>query len=110
MGASSEPRHPILDLAQADLEFVYRFVLASGSLKDLARTYGVSYPTIRSRLDRLIERVQEAARGRPPDPMGDLLGRLAEQGEVSLGAAQAIRELHSRLLDRTNLDGKERPS
>jgi hypothetical protein len=41
-----------------DLAFLKRFVLASGSQKDLARTYGVSYPTIRLRLTRLIEKVR----------------------------------------------------
>lgn len=34
-----------------------RFILASGTLKDLAAQYRVSYPTIRLRLDRLIAKV-----------------------------------------------------
>jgi len=45
-------------LSDEDLSFIKRFVLASGSLKELARSYGVSYPTIRLRLDRLIEKVR----------------------------------------------------
>ena len=32
---------------------------ASGSLKDLASEYGVSYPTIRNRVDTVIERVRQ---------------------------------------------------
>ena len=40
-----------------DLAFLRRFVLASGSLKDLAQAYGVSYPTVRLRLDRLIQKI-----------------------------------------------------
>jgi hypothetical protein len=35
-----------------------RFLLASGTLKDLAKQYGISYPTVRLRLDRLIQKVQ----------------------------------------------------
>lgn len=35
--------------------FIEMFVLASGSLKEIARQTGVSYPTVRSRLDRIIE-------------------------------------------------------
>jgi hypothetical protein len=35
------------------------FVLASGRLKDLVKLLGLSYPTVRSRLDRLIERLKE---------------------------------------------------
>lgn len=45
-------------LSDDDLSFLKRFVLASGSLKDLAAAYGVTYPTIRLRLDRLIEKVR----------------------------------------------------
>ncbi len=45
-------------LTDEDLMFLKRFVLASGSLKQLATVYGISYPTIRLRLDRLIERVK----------------------------------------------------
>ena len=46
------------DLSDEDLAFVKRFVLASGSLKELASIYGISYPTVRLRLDRLIEKVK----------------------------------------------------
>ncbi len=41
-----------------DLAFIKRFILASGSLKELARIYGISYPTVRLRLDRLIEKIK----------------------------------------------------
>ena len=40
------------------MAFLKRFVLAGGSLKDLATVYGVSYPTVRLRLDRLIAKIQ----------------------------------------------------
>jgi len=45
-------------LEDEDLAFIKRFVLFSGSLKDLADAYNVSYPTLRLRLDRLIEKVK----------------------------------------------------
>ena len=45
-------------LDDEDLAFLKRFVLASGSLKDLAAVYGISYPTVRLRLDRLIQKVK----------------------------------------------------
>jgi hypothetical protein len=44
-------------LSEEDLAFIKRLVLASGSLKELAQAYSVSYPTIRLRLDRLIEKI-----------------------------------------------------
>src|SRR2546427_855306 len=45
-------------LEEEDLAFVKRFILFSGSLKDLADAYDVSYPTLRLRLDRLIEKIK----------------------------------------------------
>ena len=45
-------------LDDEDLAFLKRFLLASGTLKELARQYGVSYPTVRLRLDRLIDKVR----------------------------------------------------
>jgi hypothetical protein len=45
-------------LSEEDLAFLKRFVVASGSLKELAQAYGVSYPTIRLRVDRLIEKIK----------------------------------------------------
>ena len=45
-------------LEEEDLAFIRRFILFSGSLKDLAGAYQVSYPTLRLRLDRLIEKIK----------------------------------------------------
>ena len=45
-------------LEDEDLVFVKKFLLASGSLKEMARQYGVTYPTVRLRLDRLIQKIK----------------------------------------------------
>src|SRR4051794_31471078 len=45
-------------LEEEDVSFIKRFIIFSGSLKDLARAYDVSYPTLRLRLDRLIEKIK----------------------------------------------------
>src|SRR6266487_213018 len=45
-------------LNDEDIGFLKRFLLAGGTLKDLAAQYGISYPTVRLRLDRLIEKVK----------------------------------------------------
>ena len=47
-----------LGLAEEDWRFVKRLLLASGSLKDVANQYNISYPTVRLRLNRLIEKVR----------------------------------------------------
>src|SRR5713101_2101566 len=90
--------HPLLALSETDLEFVLRLVLASGSLKELAQAYGVSYPTIRVKLNQLIARLQAILDERPPDPMAELLADLIEKGELTPSAARAALELHRKEL------------
>ncbi|MFJ8263008.1 DUF2089 family protein [Rummeliibacillus sp. NPDC094406] len=48
----------ILVLENEDLEFVKNLVLHSGSLKEIAKVYEVSYPTVRLKLDRLINKIK----------------------------------------------------
>ncbi len=48
----------IINLEDEDVSFIKRFLLASGSLKEMARQYKVTYPTVRLRLDKLIEKIQ----------------------------------------------------
>ena len=46
------------NLEDEDVVFIKKFLLASGSLKEIASQYGVTYPTVRLRLDRLIQKIQ----------------------------------------------------
>lgn len=91
---SPRGKHPLLTLDQENLEFVLQLVLASGSLKELARYYGISYPTVRSRLDKLITRLEVIIEGREADAMSDFLANLIEGGQLSSTAAQSILEVH----------------
>jgi hypothetical protein len=50
---------PLLRLGPEDQAFVEAFVLSSGSLKAMASELGVSYPTVRNRLDAIIARMQQ---------------------------------------------------
>lgn len=61
------PLPPLASLVQEDQDFVLQFVKVSGSLKDMAQLLGVSYPTVRNRLDEIIERLkgQEGGRKEP---------------------------------------------
>ncbi len=85
--------HPITGLQRDDLDLILQLVLRSGSLKELAEAYGVSYPTIRARLDRVIERLRGLVEGRKPDAVNELLATLVERNELSPGAARAIRDV-----------------
>ena len=55
---SGEFELPVLtSLNEEELRFMLEFVKASGSLKDMAKKMGVSYPTVRNYLDDLIEKL-----------------------------------------------------
>lgn len=87
-------------LEEDDLDFIAQFVLASGSLKDMAQLYGVSYPTIRASLDRVIENLQQTMRGQSRDEMTELLAGMMERGEITASVAKKIRALHRSVLER----------
>jgi hypothetical protein len=101
MDIDTERPQPLRRMSDGDLEFIQKLVLFSGSLKDLAEQYGVSYPTIRGRLDKVIERLQGLVESRPPDPMADLLADHIGRGELAPAAARAILELHRKLLSKS---------
>lgn len=61
-----EADFPRTRLGQLPLEhqrFIEIFVLASGSLKEIAAQTGVSYPTVRARLDRIIADLRQRIAG-----------------------------------------------
>jgi hypothetical protein len=99
--------HPLTRLSVDDLNMVAAFVLVSGSIKDLAREYGVSYPTMRNRLDGLIERLRKHVEGRENDPMNDHLADLISRGMINPAAAKSIRELHRRALQAADRRGDQ---
>ncbi len=51
---------PLASLPADDQVFILDFMKASGSLKEMAKLLGLSYPTVRNRLDEIIERVKLA--------------------------------------------------
>ena len=79
----------MVDLEEEDVAFLRRFLLASGSLKEVAGEYGVSYPTVRLRLDRLIQKVR-LADDRAADPYVALIKRLAVNEKIDFDAAKLL--------------------
>ena len=76
-------------LEDEDLAFIRRFVLASGSLKEVARQYGVTYPTVRLRLDRLIQRIQMSEQAEQ-EPYIALIKRLAIDDKLDYDTAKLL--------------------
>ena len=93
------PNHPLVRLEEDDLDFIVQFVLSSGSLKDMAQLYGVSYPTIRGTLNRVIDNLRQKLNAGGPDEMTELLATLVERGELKPAQAKRIRELHRNVVE-----------
>ncbi|WP_195694733.1 DUF2089 family protein [Priestia megaterium] len=79
----------ILSLESDDLEFIKKFVLNSGSLKQLAKDYEVSYPTVRIRLDRLIQKIQISEEHNKGELIS-FIKNLAVEERISLEDAKLI--------------------
>ncbi len=77
------------ELDEGDMTFIKRFLLASGSLKEMAREYGVTYPTVRLRLDRLIQKIQMADNAES-EPYVALIKRLALDDRLDFDTAKLL--------------------
>ena len=77
------------ELEDEDLAFVKKFLLASGSLKEVASVYGVSYPTVRLRLDRLIQKIH-LSETTEADPYVSLVKRLAVDDKLDFDTAKVL--------------------
>lgn len=76
-------------LSADDQVFVAAFVRAHGSIKEMERVFGVSYPTVKARLNRISERLEFV--DTDPAPTGaDVVERL-RRGEI--GVQEALDEL-----------------
>lgn len=76
-------------LSDEDLAFMKKFILASGSLKEVARQYGVTYPTVRLRLDRLIQKMRIGEESLK-DPYIQLIKRLAVDDKLDFDTAKLL--------------------
>lgn len=84
----------VLRLDDSDLQLIRRFVLASGSLKQLAADYEVSYPTIRNRVDALIERLTLVDANASDDALEARIRLMVATGEMDPTLGKEILTLH----------------
>lgn len=77
------------NLDDEDVQFIKRFILASGSLKEVANQYEVTYPTIRLKLDRLIQKIEINAETQK-EPYISLIKRLAVDEKIDFKTAKIL--------------------
>ena len=77
------------DFEDEDLVFIKRFIQASGSLKEIARQYDVTYPTVRLRLDKLIQKIQ-ISEDISNEPYVALIKRLAVSDKLDFDTAKIL--------------------
>ena len=79
----------IASLEDEDLAFIKKFLLASGSLKEVAKQYNVTYPTVRLRLDKLIQKIQISVQ-KNQDPYIDMIKRLTVNDKMDFDTAKLL--------------------
>jgi len=79
----------MVNLHDEDVSFIKKFVLASGSLKEIASQYGVTYPTVRLRLDKIIQKIQ-ISEDTANDPYIALIKRLAVNENIDFNTAKIL--------------------
>jgi hypothetical protein len=83
---------PLARLMQEDQIFVTAFLRCHGSIKEMEELFGVSYPTIKNRLNRIAALLEFVEINPPPSAL-DLLKRL-EKGEIDI--AETLKRLEKR--------------
>lgn len=102
MTDANPTRRWIDQLTDEDVMFLKRFVLASGSLKGLAQAYGISYPTVRLRLDRLIQKIEIVDDHTITGDFERLLRLLYVEGKLDMATLKALLSAHRREME--NID------
>jgi hypothetical protein len=81
---------PLAQMTAEDQVFVMAFVQASGSIKEMEKVFGISYPTVKNRLARIAAQLPLTEPAPPQSNKAEVLAQLAD-GEIS--ADEAIRKL-----------------
>ena len=92
----------LTELSVEDCQFIKRFILASGSLKEMAAQYGISYPTVRNRLNRLIKKVEILESTKEKSEFHKKVKVLAAEGKLDLTIARDLIRSYEQ-----SVDGKE---
>jgi hypothetical protein len=76
---------PLARLTMEDQVFVAMFVRSHGSIKEMEQLFGVSYPTVKNRLNRIADQL-DVAKIDTVQPKNEILAQL-ERGEITVDEA-----------------------
>ncbi len=93
------PPAPLGNLPTAHQRFIEMFVLASGNLKEIATHAGVSYPTVRSRLDKVIAALRDEIAAQHEGNKEDVQGEVAGKKKKTGGKADSAPAISQRVAD-----------
>lgn len=79
----------MVNLDDEDVAFIKKFLYTSGSLKEIAQIYGVTYPTVRLKLDRLIQKIQ-IGEDYAAEPYISLIKRMAINEKIDFDTAKVL--------------------
>ena len=79
----------MVNLEDEDVVFIKKFLQASGSLKEMAEQYGVTYPTVRLRLDKLIQKIQ-ISEDTANEPYVAVIKRLVVNDKIDFDTAKIL--------------------
>ncbi|MCX6557266.1 MAG: DUF2089 domain-containing protein [Candidatus Aminicenantes bacterium] len=83
---------PLARLTEEDQIFVTAFLRCHGSIKEMEALFGISYPTVKNRLNRIAAQLEYVEINPPPSSL-ELLGRL-EKGEIDV--AETLKKLEKK--------------
>ena len=89
-------------LSDEDLTFIKRFVLASGSLKEMAKVYEITYPTVRLRLDRLIEKIKVLDEHRQISQFERFARAFYAEGKIDINTFKTLLTVHKQEMEAKN--------
>lgn len=86
------------NLDDEDINFIKKFILSSGSLKEIAEIYNVTYPTVRLRLDKLIQKIELNDKV-PSEPYISLIKQLALNDKLDFETAKILINEYKKIKD-----------
>ena len=89
------------NLDDEDMIFIKRFLLASGSLKEVAKLYGITYPTVRVRLNKLIDKIKLSEDKSDNDEFVELIKRYVIDEEIEFDTAKNLITVYRKIKEKS---------